>query len=77
MNDNEDDDDDDDRRKKEFESDYSELRVEIAQWGTCRQTYFVWWLVPLAPFLIHLATLKVLGLNRMSRGCSNQHCRLV
>ena len=42
MNDNEDDDDDDDRRKKEFESDYSELRVEIAQWGTCRQMYFVW-----------------------------------
>ena len=41
MNDNDDDDDNDDRKKKEFESDYSELRVEIAQWGTCRQTYFV------------------------------------
>ena len=28
---------DDKRKKKEFESDYSELRVEIAQWGTYRQ----------------------------------------
>ena len=37
MNDN-----DDERKKKEFESDYSELRVEIAQLGTCRQKYFVW-----------------------------------
>ena len=31
MNDNDDNDDDDDRKKKEFETDYSELRVEIAQ----------------------------------------------
>ena len=63
------------RRELEKIKNYSELRVEIARVGITETEVVPEVMLPLVLLLrICIATLKVSGLECISRRCSNQHC---
>ena len=63
------------RRELEKIKNYSELRVEIARVGNTETEVVPEVMLPLVLLLrICIATLKVSGLECISRRCSTQHC---